>query len=129
MKLETGAMYTLEQLLTELDLPDSPSLYFAKRSGVAYVQHSIFDYKEFLAIPQWSKTVWKYKYTTREWVPVFEAVQPDVIAYLCEMKFIYDGWYGYPKLEACPCGYCGSMAGYSAEYPGQWESCNSCNGV
>lgn len=67
---KTCTTYTLRQILTELDLPDLPSLNFRHETGTAGIQisHVLFDE---LLKTEFADSIWMYVKTTSEMIPVF----------------------------------------------------------
>lgn len=66
-----GQVLTAREILA-LDLPDSPSFNFktAGRRGVIQTSHVTREAQ--LKVPWFADSLWRYKYTTKEWIPVFE---------------------------------------------------------
>lgn len=69
-------IYTLAQVLTELDLQDSPNLSFVVADDDGNdcepaLQTSHVKSEELLLIEGFAESRWVYHYTTHEWIPVF----------------------------------------------------------
>lgn len=63
-------VYTYDQIINELDLPDSAFLTFTYRGLSSTVQDShLVD--ELLSDPKWAASRWTYLYETSEWIPIF----------------------------------------------------------
>lgn len=70
MQPKKGYSYTLRQVLQELNLEDTPHLSFTK--GVDQViQNSHVTYDDLLLVPGFALTLWTYKRTTDESIPIF----------------------------------------------------------
>lgn len=82
-----GQTFTLAQMLAA-DLPDSPWLGFnSPKAGdtlLTVVQTSHVTQEQMLALPRWAETEWQYAYTTSEMIPVFQAVDDQLIEDLCD---------------------------------------------
>lgn len=75
---QAGVSYTLQCILQDLELKDSPHLGFIGHTADGFehrtvIQDSHVTQDEFLASGI-GDTFWVYRYTTQEWIPVFEAV-------------------------------------------------------
>lgn len=69
-----GQLYTLTQVLKELELRDSPFLgVFVDDSGHRYpIQDSHIVSTNMLSIEGFADTKWEYRYETAEWIPIFQ---------------------------------------------------------
>ena len=66
------------KFIAEASLPDSPCLMLS-RDKVVQESH-IGDLTELLSEEAWANSKWKYRYTTDEWIPVFDLVDGDIHA-------------------------------------------------
>lgn len=96
-------IYTLEEILNSLKLPDSPSLLIDEQNNC--IQSSHVTEEELLGVPGISDTRWRYERTTHEWIPLFRYVDDMCITHFCEIQATHDGngkWVtpkGYPRVE------------------------------
>lgn len=80
-----GQVYTLRVIKTALKLDDSPHLGFwldlgedempteSGRTKVeCVIQTSHVCSSDLLTVPGFADSLWRYRYTTSEWIPVFE---------------------------------------------------------
>lgn len=70
-----GNIFTLKDLLA-LTLTDTPCLNISHENETYPIQTSHISEEELLSIEGWGKSTWVYKFTTSEWIPIFEAT-PD----------------------------------------------------
>lgn len=68
---QRGQIYTARAVY-DLDLPDSPCLMVRIEGKQQPVQTSHVSDTELLSDPTFAGTEWEYRYTTNEWIPVFE---------------------------------------------------------
>jgi hypothetical protein len=80
-----GRVYALQDILTRLDLDDSPSLTFVYKGYETCIQDSHITNEQLLTTDLW-KTHWRYERTTHEWIPIFRAVDNDQVASLCDIE-------------------------------------------
>jgi hypothetical protein len=66
-----GQVYTLEQILKQLDLDDSPFLRFQHEGAICVIQDGPLPDDELLAVDGLAQTKWRYQYTTHELCPLF----------------------------------------------------------
>lgn len=69
---QRGAVYSLREILEELELRDSPSLGFTYKQMRGVIQNSHCTYEELLAVPSMAETQWIFRRETHEWIPVFD---------------------------------------------------------
>lgn len=81
-----GRVYTLREIVRDLELLDAPSLGFA--DGVIQDAHCTCE--QLLAVPGLADTEWKYICTTHEWIPVFKAVNNDEVRKCVDVVFYGD---------------------------------------
>ena len=67
-----GATYNLRTIY-QLDLQDSPCLMVMVEGRLYPVQDSHVTIDELLSVPGLADTEWAYRYTTEEWIPVFDS--------------------------------------------------------
>ena len=67
-----GATYNLRTIY-QLDLQDSPCLMVMVAGRLYPVQDSHVTIDELLSVPGLADTEWAYRYTTEEWIPVFDS--------------------------------------------------------
>jgi hypothetical protein len=79
LKPTKDQVYSLETILEQLELPDSPHLCLSVKVGnviyAAILQNSHLSSKELLSVPGLASTRWTYLYTTHEWIPIFTSVE------------------------------------------------------
>jgi hypothetical protein len=80
-----GSVYTLNMILKDLTLDDTPHLNFWYNNLRSVIQTSHTTDEELLSIPEFGLTEWKYIRTTSEWIPIFEYASDDEASIL---KFI-----------------------------------------
>jgi hypothetical protein len=69
------AIYTLRQIEENLKLLDSPCLIInCGIKGFHPIQTSHYSLADLFTMPEWADSKWEYQYTTKEWIPVFYAV-------------------------------------------------------
>lgn len=85
-----GVVYTLRQILEDLDLDDFPALDFSSEFGRAVIQCSHVTDKQLLSVPGLAGTRWRYKYTTREWIPVFVATDDAAVRDCVDVRNDFD---------------------------------------
>jgi hypothetical protein len=73
---QVGELYTLEQIVRELYLRDSPALMVELNAKMSCVQDSHLTDTELLSVPGFAKTKWRYVRETSEWIPVFHWADP-----------------------------------------------------
>jgi hypothetical protein len=66
-----GVTYTLEQIMRDLRLRDSPALMVEMNTRMSCVQDSHLSEEELLSVPGFAQTKWRYVRETIEWIPVF----------------------------------------------------------
>ena len=71
-------IYTLAEVL-ELNLKDSPFLMVLANGRWSPVQTSHTTDAEVLSVPQFADSLWEYRYTTNEWIPIFHAVDSALV--------------------------------------------------
>ena len=70
-----GQVYSLRNVIQDLELLDSPHLCFiSKREQGEVIQTSHLTEEELLSVPGFAETQWRYLYTTYEWIPIFRYV-------------------------------------------------------
>lgn len=81
MRPQPNAVYTTAQILQLLELSDTPHLrfYCAEYDEIAVVQTGHVTYEQLLAVPGFAELRWSYQFTTREWVPLFQAESPELV--------------------------------------------------
>jgi hypothetical protein len=67
--------YTFAEV-TQLDLLDSPHLCVSPNHLPGVIQNSHVTDEQFLAIPGFADTQWRYIRTNHEWIPLFVAIDP-----------------------------------------------------
>jgi hypothetical protein len=85
-----GVVYTLRQILEDLDLDDGPSLGFNSEFGHAVIQNSHVTDAQLLSVPGLADTRWRYVRTTHEWIPVFEATDDAAVCACVDVSKDYD---------------------------------------
>lgn len=121
----SGVVYTLRQVLTQLELRDSPHLGFRAKppaarefdiwrpadhiqwhEGRAVIQESHCTTAQMLEVPGFADSLWRYVRETHEWIPVFEYAGTAPITDFVDMepeneKYADDmqprGWWVTPK--------------------------------
>lgn len=82
-----GAIYTLTEIEKNLKLLDSPFLLVhIPNEGFHPIQTSHFLADDMLAIKEWAESKWEYSHTTREWIPIFHALNSESIRELCDIS-------------------------------------------
>lgn len=75
MNPQKGEVYTLQPMLTKLDLPDTPSLHFMCQAGErieeTVLQTGHVSRDQLLSVPGLAATRWRFLYITWEWIPIF----------------------------------------------------------
>ena len=67
-----GQDYTLQEILKELDLRDSPCLMFDHEGKECCIQYAHVNCEQFLSVPGIASLLWEYERTTHEeWRPIF----------------------------------------------------------
>ena len=95
-----GQIYTLREILTLLELHDSPSLGVMLDGKRGVIQDAHLTEEQMLGVPGMADTKWRYAYTTDEWIPVFDYVGPIAQLRACldyEPDFNHDGLWVTPK--------------------------------
>lgn len=75
-------IYTLAEVL-ELNLKDSPFLMVLANGRWSPVQTSHTTDAEMLSVPQFADSLWEYRYTTNEWIPIFYAANSELVLAQC----------------------------------------------
>jgi len=104
MKPESGKIYTLHQILTQLTLKDKPCLTFFHCGASCVIQDN--HATDLLALPKWSESTWRFIRTTHESVPVFQFwLTPELpITDLVDIeddKYYHDSYWVTPKGMPC----------------------------
>src|SRR5687768_13569600 len=81
-----GHVYTLRQIIKDLDLDDIPALTFDYLGYETGLQQSHVTEEELLSDEDLANSVWKYRYTTKEWVPVFSYAGKIAIEHLVSIE-------------------------------------------
>lgn len=84
-----GSIYTLAQVF-DLNLLDSPSLGFSYSGRQCVIQDSHVTVEELLTVQHLAATEWRYVRTTKEWIPVFEAVNNDAVIACLDIEPEFD---------------------------------------
>lgn len=71
--------YTFREIVTTLDLDDSPALTFEYNGEEQNIQDSHVTNAELLLVPHWADALWTYQTTTEEWVPIFTFAKANTI--------------------------------------------------
>ena len=71
MTPKRGETYSLQQIWEVLDLRDSPCLLVYINGIEGVIQEAHVSQEQFLSVPNFASTQWKYLYETHEWIPVF----------------------------------------------------------
>ncbi|TPG59882.1 hypothetical protein [Ewingella americana] len=69
---QSGKTYTLQQILTNMDLRDAPSLNFTIDGIETCLNDSHVSEEDLLTIPGFAESLWNYVRETSEWVPIFQ---------------------------------------------------------
>lgn len=92
---QRGIVYTLAEVLCDLELRDSACLCFYvqdlcypdnRSSTEQVIDYAHLTDDQFLSLPGWGETEWTFAYETNEWVPVFRAVDDRSIERLCHIE-------------------------------------------
>lgn len=70
--------YSFEQIQS-LILDDTPHLMFEHQRTSCVIQDSHCTTEQLMAVPGFAQLVWRYEYTTEEWIPVFKAVDVSAV--------------------------------------------------
>ena len=80
-------IYSLTEIEKNLKLLDSPCLLvYIPHEGFHAIQNAHFLADDILAIKEWAESKWEYSHTTREWIPVFHALNSEIIKELCDIS-------------------------------------------
>lgn len=96
-------VYTFNDMLIKLNLPDSPFLQFVYNDTECIIQNSHVSDNALLCIPGMRESLWCYEKTTREHIPLFWYLNDNVdILTLVDIHEVEDGSYwvtpkGYPR--------------------------------
>lgn len=71
---QRGHVYSLRDILTALELQDSPSLQYRNNP----IQTAHLTSEQLLSVPGMAETRWQYLRTTIEWIPIFVHADGDV---------------------------------------------------
>jgi len=106
-------VYTLNQIVNELDLKDSPSLSFiapningVKVESVVQTSHMLLE--DLLKVPGFGETKWRYIRTTSEWIPLFDHVGSEPMSEFLDMEEYIDPYLNFgdePAIFSVPKGY------------------------
>jgi hypothetical protein len=66
---KSGQVYTIEEVMFQLDLPDAPYLSVCIEDDYYPIQTSHMTFEQTAEALKGTK--WKYQFTTHEWIPVF----------------------------------------------------------
>lgn len=88
-----GCTYSLATICNDLKLLDSPSLGIVINGRKSVIQNAHVLDDELLSIPKFADSLWEYKYTTNEWIPIFEYVgQTNITEFVdYENEINFDG--------------------------------------
>lgn len=75
---QSGRVYSLRRILTELSLKDSPHLVIqiGRKAGAIQTSH-LEDLDLMLANPKLGDSLWRFICTTHEWCEIFHFAGPD----------------------------------------------------
>jgi len=78
---QRGQVYTLQQIMRDLSLDDSPSLTIYRKDATGHtrgpLQNAHFTDEQLFTIPEAADSLWRYERTTNEWIPCFTYVGPE----------------------------------------------------
>jgi len=83
-----GKSYTLKEIYTELKLDDGPFLMILQKAEYHPIQTSHVKRSQLLANDDIANTIWEYRYTTNEWIPIFYEVVDYNARRLCKIETI-----------------------------------------
>lgn len=101
-----GRVYTALQVLKDLELLDAPSFCFEHEGGRGVIQTAHVSDEALLTVSGFANSWWRYRYTTNEWIPIFEFVPGlEKISDLVDLvripeedeKDFGDRWWATPK--------------------------------
>lgn len=106
-------IYTLDQIVNELNLKDSPHLCFTapnvngvKVESVVQTSHMLLE--DLLKVPGFGETKWRYIRTTSEWIPLFDYVGSEPMSEFLDMEEYLDPYLNFgdePAIFSVPKGY------------------------
>jgi hypothetical protein len=68
---EYNQVYTLEEIINVLSIPDMPSLNFEYNNNNYSIDIAQISTENLLNIPGMKESKWKFHKTTHEWIPIF----------------------------------------------------------
>jgi hypothetical protein len=92
MRPSQGGIYTLNTIMTKLELSDSPCLMVEIDGRMCPIQDSHISQDDLLGIEGFKFTSWRYKYTTHEWVPVFHALDSSYVMAYMTKELLKEDW-------------------------------------
>lgn len=99
-----GAEYTAREVLG-LELRDCPFFRFCVNGRIEVIQTSHLTEAELLSVPGFADTRWRYQRETREWIPLFMAVNDDAVAACVDMEPDRSPYNDQPALWVTPKGF------------------------
>ncbi len=96
---QNNTVYTFNEVVTALDLQDSPFLQFLHKDAECIIQTSHVTDECILSIPNMSESLWCYEKTTNEGIPLFWYLDNNIdIQSLVDIKEIgKDNYWVTPK--------------------------------
>lgn len=100
---QRNQIYSTREIYTALKLDDAPFLRVNIKDRSAPVQTDHCTTEQLLAVPGFADLRWRYLYTTREWIPIFSAVDDSAVLACIDVTASTDeyesnpGWWVTPK--------------------------------
>lgn len=73
------SIYTLLEIESRVELRDAPSLGFVHEGFTACIQTAHLTVHQLLQVPGLAGSKWQYLRDTKEWIPIFRAIDPAAI--------------------------------------------------
>lgn len=88
--------------IIHMELPDTPCFEFSLDNEPGVIQTAHVSVEELATLTELGETEWRYRYTTREWIPVFRFHgDPETLRNVLDIEPSTDefnpGWWVTPK--------------------------------